>query len=143
MDAFSMLCLMSRIDYDKISEDRKAEILPYYDAFQDAVNNLRLVSTSEGTTIEIMVRNSLVEETNKLLWYGIHDLVSPGNISYIEIHNFDEKGNTIDIEKYLVDGIVMSIIKDKAIPGCQMIKIIGSIDSEITFEDKAELRREE
>lgn len=140
MDAFGMLCLMSRMDYDKISDSRKQEILPYYDAFQNAVDNLRLISTKEGTTIEIMVRNTLVEETNKLLWYGVHDLISPNNIAYIEIHNFNMDGNTIDIEKYLVGSIVISIVKDHSIPGCQMIKITGSIDSEITFEDKAELK---
>jgi len=136
--ARSALCLMSRTDYDKISEQRRVEIEPFYDAFQKAVRSVRLISSGDHTTIEIMALNVLVEEINKLLWYGIHDLVSPGNIAYIEIHNFDEEGNTIDIEKYLVDSVVMSIVKNQDTKGAQSIQITGAIASEITIADSVE-----
>jgi hypothetical protein len=127
---------MSRTDYDRISEERKVEIVPFYDAFQDCVQSVRLISEANQTTIEIMVVNALVEEVNKLLWYGIHDLVSPGNVSYIEIHNFDNDGNTIDIEKYIVDSVVMSIVKHSNNSGVQSIQITGAISKEITIADR-------
>lgn len=136
--ATNMLCLMSRIDYDKISEDKKVNIQPFYDAFQDCVRSVRLISESNQTTIEILAVNALVEEVNKLLWYGIHDLVSPGNVAYIELHNFDDSGNTIDIEKYVIGSVVMSIVKHSDDTNAQTIKINGVIDKEITIADPIE-----
>jgi hypothetical protein len=139
--AANALCLMSRMDYDKIGERRKEEIKPFYDAFQDSVQSVRLVSGGGCTTIEILAANTLVEDVNKLLWYGIHDLVSPGNVAYVEIHNFDQDGNTIDIEKYIMDSIVMSVVKNENDP--QTIKIAGAIAKEITIQDSLELEEED
>lgn len=133
--ATDMLCLISRTDYDKISEQRRVELQPFYDAFQEAATSVRLISNSDQTTIEIMVANVLVEEVNKLLWYGIHDLVSPGNIAYVEIHNFDEVGNVIDVEKLLVDSIVMSVVKHNNSKEAQSIQITGIVAKEITIAD--------
>jgi hypothetical protein len=138
--AAGTMCLMSRTDYDNIGEQKQQEIKPFYDAFQDSVTSTRLISTSEGTTIEIMVRNTLVEDVQKLLWYGIHDLISPGNIAYIEIHNFDLDGNTIDIEKYIIDSIVMSIVKNGK---PQAIQITGAITNEITIQDGITIDKED
>jgi len=135
--ATNMLCLMSRTDYDQISSDKQESIRPFYDAFQDYVMSTRLVSNGNQTTIEIMAANGMVPELNKLLWYGIHDLVSPGNIAYIEIHNFNEEGNTIDIEKYIIDSVVMSIVKHPNGTEPQTIQITGGIMKEITIEDKS------
>ena len=137
--ATHVLCLMSRIDYESLSEDRKEEIKPFYDAFQDSFQSARLISGDNGgTSIEILVLNSLVPEANKLLWYGIHDLVSPGNYAYIEIHNFDANNNTIDIEKYLIDSIIITTVKHSDSVGPQTIKITGGISKEITIQDKVE-----
>jgi len=133
--ATNVLCLMSRTDYDKISDEKREDIQPFYDSFQDAVKSIRMISENDQTTIEIMVENVLVSEINKLLWYGIHDLVSPGNISYIEVHNFDYYGNTIDIEKYLVEDIVMSVVKHSEDCSNQSIQITGVISKEITIAD--------
>jgi len=133
--AVGMLCLMSRVDHDQLSEEKRVNIIPFYDAFQDSVTSVRLISDEDGTKIEIMAQNVLVEEVNKLLWYGIHDLVSPGNVSYIELHNFDAEGNTIDIEKYIVDSILMSIVKHQDCTGPQSIQITGAIREEITISD--------
>jgi len=135
--ATNMLCLMSRTDYDKLNDEMKANIEPFYDAFQECVKSVRFISDGNQTTIEILAVNSLVEEINKLLWYGIHDLVSPGNIAYVEIHNFDSNGNTIDIEKYLIDSVVMSIVKHSDITEAQTIQINGGIYKEITIADPA------
>lgn len=129
---------MSRVDYDRLSDVQKEEIVPFYDAFQDAFQSIRLISSANGTSIEICALNVLVKEVNKLLWYGMHDLVSPGNIAYIELHNFDENGNTIDIEKYIIDSVVMSIVKHNNASGAQTIQITGCIDKEITIQDRIE-----
>jgi len=133
--ATNMICLMSRTDYNNLSVSKQEEIRPYYDAFQDAVKSIRFISGGEQTTMEIMVENILVEEANKLLWYGVHDLVSPGDITFIEIHNFDRCGNTIDIEKYIIDGVVMSIVKHAESAESQSIQITGTISKEITIAD--------
>ena len=143
MVARDMLCLMSRTDYDNISEERKINIQPFYDAFQDSVESVRLISAGTQTTIEILALNIFVEDVNKLLWYGIHDLVSPGNIAYVELHNFDEDGNTIDIEKYVIDSVVMSIVKHSKDPQLQTIKITGAVSNEITIADKIEAPTED
>lgn len=135
MIARNMLCLMSRTDYHQISDDKKVNIQPFYDAFQDCVKSVRLISEGAQTTVEILAVNALVEEVNKLLWYGIHDLVSPGNVAYLEVHNFDDKGNTIDIEKYIIDSIVMSIVKHSNDSEVQTIQITGGIQKEITIAD--------
>ena len=90
-----------------------------------------------------MALNIFVEDVNKLLWYGIHDLVSPGNIAYVELHNFDEDGNTIDIEKYVIDSVVMSIVKHSKDPQLQTIKITGAVSNEITIADKIEAPTED
>lgn len=132
--AESMLCLLSRTDYDKISDEKKATIMPFYDAFQKAPKSIRMISQGDQTKLEIMLQNIFVEESNKLLWHGLHDLVSPGEIAYLEIHNFDEDGNTIDIEKYVIDGIIMSIVKDDKMD-VQTIQITGCISNEITIQD--------
>ena len=133
--ATNMLCLISRTDYDHISEQRRVELQPFYDAFQDAATSARLISNGNQTTIEIMVANILVEEVNKLLWYGIHDLVSPGNIAYVELHNFDEKGNILDIEKLVIEDIVMSIVKHSDVKAPQSIQITGVVATELTIAD--------
>ena len=127
--ACGFLCLMSRTDVVNLSSERANEIEPYYDAFQDAVIDIKMVSKPNGTSIELILENLFVEETGKLLWSGIHDLVSPGAMSYIEIHNFDEDGNTIDIEKYVIDNIVIEIQKSTG----QLINIIGRIAQELEF----------
>jgi len=145
-----MLCLMSRTDYDNLSEEKKNEIKPYYDAFQDSVMEARLISTEESTTVEIMLQNSYVEEAGMLLWSGIHDLISPGNIAYIEFHNFDQQGNTINIEKYIIDSIVMSVFKEGAIEteiglantNYQTIKITGCVSSEVAIDNRPQVTKE-
>lgn len=129
-----MLCLMSRTDYDKIDEEKRNEIQPFYDAFQSCVKSVRLISDGDQTTVEIMAVNGLVEESHKLLWHGIHDLISPGNVSYIEIYNFDENGNTLDVEKYVIDSVVMSIVKHSDADEPQTIKINGVIGREIAID---------
>jgi len=133
--ATNMLCLMSGTDYDQISENKKVDIQPFYDAFQECVKSVRFISEGSQTTVEILAVNGLVEEVNKLLWYGIHDLVSRGSVSYLEVHNFDEDGNTIDIEKYLIDSVMMSIVKHSDDLEPQTIQITGGIFKEITIAD--------
>lgn len=133
--AAGSLVLMSRTDYDQLTDERKEEIKPFYDAVQDSVINTRLITEDGGTTIEILMCNTYVEEAGKLLWNGIHDLISPGPMCYIEIHNFDIEGNTIAIDKYLVDALIISVVKDGS-DNPQTIKITGSISAELSFDDK-------
>jgi hypothetical protein len=130
-NANGVLCLMSRTDYDKLSEQKKEEIKPYYDAFQDALIDSRMITSEDGSTIEILLHNVLVEGTGMMLWHGVHDLVSPGNEAYVEFHNFDDKGNTINIEKYVIDTIVLSVVKGPAV--MQTIKLTGCISGELTM----------
>lgn len=127
-------CLVSRIDYNQLPEESKREIEPYYDALQDAVDKINLVSKPNGTSIELNIFNLFVEESGKNLWYGIHDLISPNATCYVEIHNFDINGNTLDVEKYIVDEVVLNITKDCQHDNIQIIHLVGRISEEIKID---------
>ena len=135
--ATNALCLMSRTDYNNIGEQRRKEIEPYHDAFQKSTKSIRMVTSKDVTTIEIRIVNSLIEETGELMWHGIHELVSPGSVSYIEIHNFDQDGNTIDIEKYVIENITISTVKNDDSNSSQLIEVTGTITKELTVVDKS------
>lgn len=129
--AHDVICMISRTDYDKLSQEEKDEINPFYDAFQDAVIESRMISTNNNTTIEVLLHNVYVQESDKLLWCGLHDLITPPGVAYIEFHNLDSDGNTINIEKYLIDSIVVSVVKSNVNHTPQTIKITGCVSANV------------
>jgi hypothetical protein len=135
--SYKAICLMSRTDFGSLKEHIKEEVYAFHYAFQDAAYNVRLVSTSDGTTIEILAYNIFVAEAQKCLWSGIHNLINPDSQAYIEIRDHDFNGMLLDYEQYIVDDIVLSKVVDMDngdLP--QVIKITGLVTQEIHTVDE-------
>ena len=91
-----------------MSPENKTKYEIINQTFQNAVSEVTIKSHKDRTCVKIECVNVEVPTSNKLLWTALHYLI--GSTSIMEIHSFDKQGNTIDIEKYVLEGITMEIV---------------------------------
>lgn len=127
----SFMCLLYRRDLDDIPEEQQEYINIISETFQNAVRTVTVKSCASVSEFHITCFNIEIPGSDKLLWTAMHYLIAPDSTAAMEIHNFDMKGSTIDIEKYVVTNICSSITRDVDCANLQEIVINGIINNEI------------
>ena len=101
------------------------------ETIQSVANKIK-ISSAPQTDIVLTLDNVVVPGINAPLWNVLPEMISnPTDPSFnLSIHNLDEEGNDIYVERYRISDVVFSTEKDYDSSDVQEITVRGVVEGE-------------
>ena len=103
------VCALIRRDIESLTEEQKTHIYRICELFQSSVISVKFNTSCANTIVHIDALNLMDPCEERLLWSQLPQLINTDGSTYMELHNVNQEGQDVIVEKYILTDLYMSI----------------------------------